>query len=210
MSITHLAAAEPGPQGLDAPLLLARIRPWRQDPNALFGGPAAGRSTVTLTTWPGAGAPIEADWTQIRNWRAARLGRAFRDTEGDAFWLAFDRPGAATGRTTRAGASTEHVLRATATGPQVARLQCPVNCRHQPTELEALAAELGRDHAPATGNAALPATIPGIPGITFQQRSATTIAVQQHAQTTLITLAHPAGAHDIAALGAHGVRRTAA
>jgi hypothetical protein len=208
----HLAG-EPIDVPGDAPVLLARITPWKRDPNALFADPGAGRSDVCLTHWT-AGAPgpaVSASWDQIRNWREARLGRAFRDEHGSAFWLVRDRPGNAAADTTRHRDHTVHTLRTGDEGATVAQLRCPANCRHQPMDLELLAADLDRASSGTRHVSTLdvPATLPGIPGtrFTFTAR-ASTMAIHRHDATTSVTLGHPANPGSHAALVAHAVRVT--
>ncbi|MEY9840592.1 hypothetical protein [Streptacidiphilus sp. EB103A] len=172
------------------PALVARILPWPLDPMPLFADPAAGRSNLSLVTWPAPGTNSQpATWIQIRNTSGLLVGRAFRDRRGAAFWLLHDHPGIteAVVRTKRIGYHVRHALYARSGGPRLAVLTCAGPCAHTEVHLRHLAGDLSQapTRGGATRQAALPRSIPGAPGVQLEYDG--TVVLHRHGTTTRFT-----------------------
>ncbi|MCX5215654.1 hypothetical protein OG689_41605 [Kitasatospora sp. NBC_00240] len=193
------------------PLLLARVRPLAPTPGALFADPASGRSTLELRPWPG-GTAVEASWVQVRNTPALRLSWAWRDAEGEAFWLVRNNPAAADAvvRSKKFGAHTRHSLYSLEDGPRVALLTCRGSCAHASSHLQHLAADLGVHAGRSPG--CVPDTterLPGVRSIELAQKDGRSV-IRRHGAETLIAWDVPFDETTAAALAAHTVRLTSA
>ncbi|MFG3429687.1 hypothetical protein [Streptomyces californicus] len=194
------------------PLLLVRVRPLPPTPGALFSDPAAGRSTLEPCTWLGAAAGISADWATLRHTPGVRLGRSFRDSEGEAFWLVRNNPAssAAVVRTRQMGSHTRHALYGRSGGPRLALLTCHGGCAHRDDDLRHLAADLGSADDLGTGGERedarhLPRRLPGAPGTEFAHEDRRTV-LRRHGSTLRISWDERSAA---SALAAYAVRLTA-
>ena len=200
------------------PLLLVRVRPLPPTPGALFADPAAGRSTLHLQSWRGKEVDVDADWQSVRNTPHLRLGRAYFDDEGQAFWLVRHSPSAASAivRSRQFASHTRHALYGGAAGKRLALLTCHGGCAHEDWHLQQLAADLSDSElAPAPAEAPeIPARLPAVPGIEFAVEDGCTVlsrsASRDYASsTTHVSWNVPLGEAAVTALLAHAVRLTA-
>ncbi|MFE1478563.1 hypothetical protein ACFW6N_32525 [Streptomyces cyaneofuscatus] len=199
-----------------SPLLLARVRPLPLSPGLMFADPAAGRSTLHLRTWRGEDVDVEADWRTVRNSPGLRLGRAFWDEEGHAFWLVRSNPAAASAvvRTRRFQSHTRHALYGSDGGRRLALLSCHGGCAHDEGHLRLLAADLaGGRPIGSQDSAVLPERLPAVPGIEFGHVDGRTVlqrdaSPEYSSSTTYISWAAPADMTAVTALLAHAVRLT--
>ncbi|WP_431983944.1 hypothetical protein [Streptomyces qinglanensis] len=194
------------------PLLLARIRPLPPSPGGMFINATAGLSKLELHAWHGAPTGVEADWRTVRNTTALRLGRRFRDEDGEAFWLVRDNPAASPDlvRSRRYRTHTRHALYGGQDQGRLALLICHGRCTHTADALEQLAADLGA--RPAGSRAAptppLPRRLAGAPGIELQEENGHT-TLDRHDYAARFTWDVPLDAVTVTALAAHTVRLTA-
>ncbi|MFJ4680585.1 hypothetical protein [Kitasatospora sp. NPDC088783] len=192
------------------PALLARIRPLPPTPGATFADPAAGRSTVDLTSWLGRNTVANTGWVSLRNTPGLRVGWSWRDEEGEAFWTARDNPAAATAavRSKAYEGHTRHALYAAPGAPRLALVTCHGGCAHD--GLGNLAADLAaaRAHECAAGARELPEQLRGVRDVCLEAQGAS-VVVHRAGTSSRITVASPAGPPAAAVL-AHAVRLGAA
>ncbi|MFH0246184.1 hypothetical protein ACGRHY_28050 [Streptomyces sp. HK10] len=195
------------------PLLLVRVCPLPPTPEAMFADPMAGRSMLHLHSWQGDAVDVEADWQTVRNTPGIRLGRAFWDRQGQAFWLVRNNPAAksATVRSRRYKTHVRHALYGGEGKPRLALLTCHDRCTHSADDLQHLAADLAdRSSSHVSASApVLPRRLPGAPGIDFRQESGRA-AIQRHGSTAHLSWDVPDDAIVMTALAAHAVRLTSA
>lgn len=190
----------------NTPLLLVRIQPLPRTPGSLFADPAAGRSTLDPRTWRGAATGVAADWQMVRNTPGVRLGRSFRDGEGEAFWLVRDNPAAVASvvRSRQMGSHTRHALYAQIGLPRLALLTCHGGCAHGDDDLRHLAADLAAASTEPENTRSLPRRLPGAPGTEFAHEGGRTV-FRRHDSTLRISWDEWASA---SALAAYAVRLT--
>ncbi|MEV8335076.1 hypothetical protein [Streptomyces niveus] len=200
---------------LDVPLLLVRIRPLPLSPGLSFADPAAGRSTVHLCSWRGEDLNVKADWRTLRN-TAGVLGRAFWDSEGQAFWMARSNPAAASAvvHSKRFRTHTRHALYGGKEGRRLALLSCHGACAHDEDDLRHLAADVA-DWDPDSGpdGISVPSRLPAVPGIDFGHEQSRTVLRRRASQgypasTLAVSWALPVRRAAVTALLAYAVRLT--
>ncbi|MEU6331475.1 hypothetical protein ABZ851_29990 [Streptomyces sp. NPDC047049] len=193
------------------PLLLARVRPLPPTPGSVFVNVTAGLSELEMVSWLGEPTGVEADWRTVRNTAGLRLGRGFRDADGEAFWLVRHNSAAASTavRTRTYRTHTRHALYGSDGQVRLAVLTCHGRCTHSTYALEQLAADLADRTADDTDAAvpALPERLPGAPGVTFEMEDAR-ITVHRHDHVARFAWDVPVDTATVTALAAHAVRLT--
>ncbi|MFI8932602.1 hypothetical protein ACIG3E_33680 [Streptomyces sp. NPDC053474] len=199
------------PEG--TPLLLARTRPLPAAADSTFATAAAGLSALELFSWLGERQDVAADWRTVRNTPGLQLGRRFQDRQGEAFWLVRSNPRAASAivHSHRYGAHTRHALYAGEGEPRLAVLQCHNRCTHPADSLRQFTADLAGcavGYAPEPAPA-LPARLPGAPGVEFGHAGAA-VTIHRHGEEAHLFLDIALDTERVTALAAYAVRLTAA
>ncbi|MFF7251438.1 hypothetical protein ACFZBU_47185 [Embleya sp. NPDC008237] len=190
-------------------VFLARVRPLPPTPGAMWADPASGRGTLDLYAWPDERTAIPATWQEVRRTPGVRIGWAWHDDDGQAFWLTRDNPAAATavvhGR--RPGTGTRHALYETPEGPRPAGVVCHGPCDHDAHHLRHLAADLAvSPSGPAT---VVPERLPGLRGVTLAYEDGRGV-LRRNDRVTTVSWGVPLRRSAAAALVAHAVRLAAA
>ncbi|WP_331733245.1 hypothetical protein OG948_60480 (plasmid) [Embleya sp. NBC_00888] len=191
-------------------VFLARVRPLPPTPGAMWADPASGRSTLDLYAWPDERTAIPATWQEVRRTPGVRIGWAWHDDDGQAFWLTRDNPAAATAvvRERRLGAGTRHALYETSEGPRLALVICPGPCDHDAHHLRHLAADLAVCPSGIVGPV-FPERLPGLRGVTFAYEDGRGVLCR-NGRVTTVSWGVPLRRSAAAALVAYAVRLAAA
>ncbi|WP_369228432.1 hypothetical protein AB5J52_48145 (plasmid) [Streptomyces sp. R39] len=201
------------------PLLLARVKPWPLTPGAFFADPAAGRSSLELSTWRGGPPILKAGWTEVLNTRNRTISWCWQDDQGEAFWLVRFHPAADTAvvLSEKLGTGIRHDLYNAPGGQRLAVLTCHGCCAHEGYHLQHLAADLA-DHpghaVRLAPDAMLPERLPGVPLVRIEHSGKTTVIRRDRSReygssTVQVSWDVPFDETTATALAAHTVRLAA-